>query len=242
MGQLTDTVAIVTGGGGAIGRAISLGLAQEGARVVACDLDLGKAQETASLIGPPAIAIQADISRSPDVDRLVEETVRQFGRLDILVNNAGICPRTMAIDMEESEWDRVLDTNLKAVFLCSRAAARIMRGQGAGRIVNITSGRGVVGRVGAAHYAASKGGVNAFTRSLGMEWAPFGIHVNAVAPGVTDTPMLHGGRTEEGLKALREAPPDKRVGQPEDVVGPVLFLCGEASKTIYGQIVYMKTP
>ncbi|MDO8689366.1 MAG: SDR family oxidoreductase [Dehalococcoidia bacterium] len=242
MAELAGKVAIVTGGGGAIGRAICLGLAREGARVVACDLDQDKARETASLLGPTALALQTDVSRGQDVDRLMEETVRHFGRLDILVNNAGICPRTPVLDMDEEEWDLVLDTNLRSVFLCSRGAARIMKPQGGGRIVNITSGRGVTGRNGAAHYAASKGGINGFTRSLGMEWAPYGINVNALAPGRTDTPMLRAGLSEQAIEALASAPPDKRVGQPEDVVGTVIYLCSEASQTMYGQIIYMKTP
>lgn len=240
--QFGGKVAIVTGGGGGIGRAISRGLVQEGAKVVACDLKLDTAQETASILGPPTIAIQADVSKPEDVARMVGETARQFGRLDILVNNAGICPRTPTLDMEVEEWDRVLATNLRAMFLCSQAAARIMKTQGGGRIVNITSGRGVTGMAESAHYSASKGGVNGLTRSLGMEWAPYNINVNAVGPGITDTPILRGLLTEEDLKRWLETQATKRLCQPEDNVGAVLFLCSDASKAMYGQIIYMKTP
>src|SRR3990170_5654266 len=137
--QLGDRVAIVTGGGGAIGRAISRGLAREGAKVVVCDLDLAAAQETSSLLGLPAVALQADVSHPADADRMVKEAVRLFGRLDILVNNAGICPRSPVLEMDVAEWDRVLATNLRGMFLCCQAAGRVMRDQGGGKIVNITS-------------------------------------------------------------------------------------------------------
>ena len=240
--QLTDKVAIVTGGGGAIGRAISRGLAREGAKVVVCDLDLAAAQDTVSLLGPLAVGLQADVSHPADADRMVKEAVRLFGRLDILVNNAGICPRSPVLEMDVAEWDRVLATNLRGMFLCCQAAGRVMRDQGGGKIVNITSGRGVVGMNGSAHYAASKGGVNGLTRTLGLEWAQYGINVNAVGPGITDTPLVRAIHTEEQLTARAAIQPEKRLGQPEDVVGAVIFLCNDASNPMYGQIIYMKTP
>ena len=240
--QLTDKVAIVTGGGGAIGRAISQGLAREGAKVVVCDLDLAAAQDTVSLLGPLAVGLQADVSQPADADRMVKEAVRLFGRLDILVNNAGICPRSPVLEMDVAEWDRVLATNLRGMFLCCQAAGRVMRDQGGGKIVNITSGRGVVGMNGSAHYAASKGGVNGLTRTLGLEWAQYGINVNAVGPGITDTPLVRAIHTEEQLTARAAIQPEKRLGQPEDVVGAVIFLCNDASNPMYGQIIYMKTP
>ena len=117
-----------------------------------------------------------------------------------------------------------------------------MKAQAGGKIVNVTSGRGVSGMKGGAHYSASKGGINGFTRSAWMEWAQYGINVNAVAPGITDTPMPRAIHTEEELKALAAAQPEKRLGQPEELVGVVVFLCSEASKSMYGQIIYMKTP
>ncbi len=240
--QLDGRVAIVTGGGGAIGRAICQGLAREGAKVAVCDLDPAAARETVSLLGAPAVAIQADVSRPEDAGRMVKEAVGHFGRLDILVNNAGICPRTPVLEMDVAEWDRVLATNLRSVFLCSKAAAQIMKAQGGGKIVNVTSGRGVSGMNGSAHYAASKGGVSGFTRSMGMEWAQYGINVNAVGPGITDTPLVRAIHTEEQLKERAAAQPEKRLGEPEDVVGAVIFLCSNASESMYGQIIYMKTP
>lgn len=240
--QLDDRVAIVTGGGGAIGRAICQGLAREGAKVAVCDLDPAAARETVSLVGAPAVAIQADVSRPEDAGRMVKEAVGHFGRLDILVNNAGICPRTPVLEMDVAEWDRVLATNLRSVFLCSKAAAQVMKAQGGGKIVNVTSGRGVSGMNGSAHYAASKGGVSGFTRSMGLEWAQYGINVNAVGPGITDTPLVRAIHTEEQLKERAAAQPEKRLGEPEDVVGAVIFLCSNASQSMYGQIIYMKTP
>lgn len=240
--QLDGRVAIVTGGGGAIGRAICLGLAREGAKVAVSDLNLAAAQETATLLGAPAIALQSDVSKEEDAGSMVEETLRHFGGLNILVNNAGICPRTPVLEMGADEWDRVLGTNLRSVFLCSKAAAKVMKSTGGGKIVNISSGRGVSGMNESAHYSASKGGINGFTRSMGMEWAKYGINVNAVGPGITDTPLVRAIHTEKELEARAGVQPEKRLGQPEDVVGAVIFLCSEASKAMYGQIIYMKTP
>lgn len=240
--QLPDKIAIVTGGGSGIGRAISLGLAQEGARVAVCDINLETAQKTASAIGPAAVAIQADVSQEADADRMVAETVRRFGRLDILVNVAGIVPHSPVLDLPVEEWDRVMAVNLRGVFLCTRAAARVMKDQGGGKIVSISSGRGVTGMDEGSHYAASKGGINAFTASMGMELGPYGINVNAVCPGFTATARTLAHLTEEQLREHREAPPNKRAGEPEDAVGPVVFLCSEASKTMFGQILFIKTP
>lgn len=240
--QLAEKVAIVTGGGGGIGGAICLGLASEGAKVVVCGVHQASAQETATRIGAPSIAIQADVSSPEDVDRMVAETVRQFGRLDILVNVAGIHPSSSMLDMDVADWDRVMAVNLRGVFLCTRAAARVMKAQGGGKIVTISSGRGFAGMDGGSGYAASKGGVNAFTASMGMELGPYGINVNAVCPGKTVKPRVAGALTDEQMKQHLKDPPNKRIGQPEDAVGPVIFLCSDASKTMFGQIVVMKTP
>ncbi len=240
--QLVDKVALVTGAGGAIGQAISLGLAREGAKVAVSDVDLTAAQRTVSLVGPNSIAIQADVSKPEDVSRMMEETVRRFGRLDILVNNAGICPRKPVMEMELDEWERVIAVNLRSMFLCCKAAGLIMKEQGGGKIVNVTSGRGQSGMNGAAHYAASKGGVTALTRTLGMEWSPLKINVNAVGPGMTLSPMTKAIFTPEQLKERAAQTPEKRLGEPEDVVGAVVYLASDASKAMYGQIIYMKTP
>lgn len=240
--QLVGKTAIVTGGGGAIGQAISLGLAREGVKVAACDLDTTAAQRTASLLGPTGLAIQADVSKPEDVSRMVDEAVRKFGRLDILVNGAGILRRTPTLEMDVAEWDLVIAVNLRSMFLCCKAAALVMREQGGGKIVNVTSGRGVTGMNGSVHYSASKGGVNGLTRSLGMEWAPYNINVNAVGPGITDTPLMRNVHTEEQMKARAAVQPNKRISQPEDVVGAVIYLCSDASETMYGQIIYMRTP
>ena len=240
--QLVNKTAIVTGGGGAIGQAICLGLAREGAKVAACDLNITAAQRTESLLGPTGLAIQADVSRPEDVSRMVDETLRKFGRLDILVNGAGILRRTPTLEMDVAEWDLVIAVNLRSMFLCCKAAALVMKEQGGGKIVNVTSGRGVTGMNGSVHYSASKGGVNGLTRSLGMEWAPYNINVNAVGPGITDTPLMRGVHTEEQMQARAAIQPNKRISKPEDVVGAVIYLCSNASETMYGQIIYMRTP
>lgn len=243
--RLEGTTAIITGGGSGIGRALCLGLAQEGAAVVVADIRLPEAQATVAEVqerGGNASAIRVDVAQSTSVDAMVQAALEVSGRIDILINCAGIYPRHSVVEMSEEEWRHVLDVNLTGTFLCCKAVAGPMLVQGSGKIVNLVSGRGVTGAMNGAHYAASKGGLIAFTASLGMELGPHGINVNAVAPGATDTPMLRGG--SEGLP--RQDPPDtpvtKRMGQPEDLVGPVLFLASDASKAMYGQVVFLKTP
>ncbi|MBI2849065.1 MAG: SDR family oxidoreductase [Chloroflexi bacterium] len=243
--QVADKVALVTGSSSGIGRAVAIGLAREGAHVVVTGRDKARLLQTArevEALGRQCLPVEADVTRSKDVEHLVSKTIERFGRIDILVNCAGINPRTSVLDMAEEEWDRVLDTNLKGVFLCSKAVAKHMVAQKGGRIVNITSGRGVGGMVRGAHYSASKAGINGFTISLAMELVPYGINVNAIAPGIMDTPLLRATNTEEQIRELAQREPGGRLGQPEDVVPVVLFLATDASRYMTGQVIYMKTP
>ena len=245
MGQLEGKVAVVTGGCSGIGRAVAIGLAREGAQVVVSDVRIPAAESPVVEIqnwGCQALAVEADVSQSRSVSQMVQKTLDIFGRIDILVNSAGIVSKAPVVDMSEEEWARVIGVNLTGTFLCCKAVARHMIAQRSGKIVNMTSGRGVTGMSGAAHYAASKGGIIAFTVSLGIELGPYGINVNAIAPGVTDTRMTRSILGEEELRQAAEAPVNKRLGKPEDVVGPVLFLVTDASKDMYGQILYMRTP
>lgn len=243
-GQLSGKVAVITGGGSGIGRALCHGLAQEDATVIVCDVNQPTAEATASEIsqlGKKSLAIPADVSRADQVAALVNRTISSAGRIDILINAAGIWPRHPFLEVSEAEWRRVLDINLTGTFLCCQAVVPHMIRQGSGKIVNLASGRGVAGATNGVHYAASKGGIIALTVSLGMELGDFGINVNALAPGGTETPLFRGGRPE-GWQPPSTVPPNRRIEEPESVVGPVLFLVTDASKTMFGEVIFMKAP
>jgi NAD(P)-dependent dehydrogenase (short-subunit alcohol dehydrogenase family) len=242
--ELLGKSAIVTGGGSGIGRALCIGLAKEGATVTVCDVDGTAASETAAAIaglGAHATPFEVDVSRADQVDAMVNRVLADRGTIDILVNAAGIWPRHPFLEVSEDEWRRVLDVNLTGAFLCCRAVAKTMIAQASGKIVNLASGRGVAGAMNGVHYAASKGGIIAFTVSLGMELGDYGINVNAVAPGGTETPLFRGGRPEN-WEPPANVPANRRIEEPDSVVGPVLFLVTEASKTMFGQVIFMKAP
>jgi NAD(P)-dependent dehydrogenase (short-subunit alcohol dehydrogenase family) len=160
---------------------------------------------------------------------------REWGRPDSLVNNAGIFPRARALDMELSEWERVLRVNLTGTFLCARAVARAMKEAGKGAIVNMASGRALAGAAKGAHYSATKGGIIALTKSLALDWAPYGIRVNCVIPGVSDTAQPRGELSDDELYALGARIPLGRIGQPQDIAAAVAFLLGEDSAYMTGQ-------
>ena len=243
-GQLSGRVAIITGGASGIGRALCLGLAGEEASVIVCDVNTAAAESTALELaqrGGNSLAVGADVSQAGEVSALVERSIAFAGQVDILVNAAGIWPRHPFMQVTEEEWRRVLDVNLTGTFLCCRAIAPHMIERGSGKIVNFASGRGVAGAINGVHYAASKGGIIALTVSLGMELGEFGINVNAVAPGGTETPLFRGGRPE-GWQPPSAVPPNRRIEEPESVVGPVLFLVTDASKTMFGETIFMKAP
>ncbi len=241
--KVPKRVALVTGGGSGIGRAIALGLAGAGIDVGMADKDPARVAKVTAGIenrGTRACGRVADVGQYADVQRLVAEVNEHLGSIDILVNCAGIFPRSSVAEMAEAEWDLVLSTNLKSVFLTSQAVLPGMIARKWGRIISITSGLGTTGVPRGSHYASSKGGINAFTRSLAKEVADYGINVNAIAPGLTDTPMMRGANSPEYIASVAKAMPGGRLGQPEDVVGLVLFLVGEGAVHMTGQVIALR--
>ena len=236
--RLNDRIAVVTGGSRGIGRAISLSLATTGATVVVNYRgNQAAADETVATIvaaGGQAVAIQADVANGEDVERLFKEVNERFGRIDILVNNAGITRDTLMLRMKDDDWDAVMDTNLRGLFLCTRAVLRPMTRVRWGRIINITSVVGLMGNAGQANYAAAKAGIIGFTKSVAREIGSRTITVNAVAPGFIDT-ELTASLGPETREALIKQIPLGRLGNPDDVAGLVTFLASEQAAYITGQ-------
>lgn len=248
MFNLKDKVALVTGARRGMGKAHALVLAKQGARVVITDIDLKECELVVEEIkskGGDAIAFKLDVSKKSEVDKVFDKAIEQYGRLDILVNNAGIFSPKLALELTEEDWDKTLDINLKGEFFCAQRAAKEMAKNKWGRIINITSiasGGVGIGFAGAAHYAASKGGIIGMTETMAGEWAELGINVNAIAPGAIDTPMVRQpgkGITKEVMDEIIRKVPLKRIGRPEEVSAMVVFLASEESSYVTGSTFYV---
>ena len=238
--RFKDKIVLITGGIRGIGAAISKSFLQEGAHVVVTYFqDQDQARKFQKELGPGGsntTVHQADASDFDAMKTLFDDTLEKFGRLDILVNNAGIRRDNLVMFMSESEWHDVLRVNLQGTFVCSKLALKPMIGQRWGRMINIVSPSGITGRQGQANYAAAKGGVASFTKSLAREVAKIGITVNAVSPGVIETGMTRS-LPEQTSAELKQAIPMGHFGRPEDVSGAVLFLASEGAYYITGQVV-----
>ena len=237
--SMQGRVAVITGAARGIGKAIAEKLALLGADIVVADMleDLAKqtADEIRQLTQRKTLAIKVNVTQGKSANEMIDQTVKELGRVDILVNNAGITRDTLILRMEEADWDEVIDVNLKGVFNCSKAAIRTMMKQRYGRIVNISSVSGQAGQAGQTNYSASKAGVIGFTKALAREVASRQITVNAVAPGFIPT-FLTNDLSEELKNTILSATPTGRMGKPEEIAAAVAFLASEEAAYITGQV------
>lgn len=238
--RFTGKVAFITGAGSGIGRATAQAFAAEGARVALADASADSLNETAQLIrdnGGEALTLTVDVTNADDVQQAIADTVRTFGRLDIAFNNAGIeQEQTPTADLPVEDWDRIIATDLRGVFLCMQQEIPAIIAAGGGSIVNTSSGAGVIGIAGQAAYAAAKHGLIGLTKSAALEYIDQGVQINAVAPGVIDTAMMGRvtGGTDEGRQTMTAQEPIGRMGRPEEITSAVLWLCSEGGAFTVG--------
>jgi 3-oxoacyl-[acyl-carrier protein] reductase len=241
--DLNGKVALVTGSSSGIGRATAVALAANGARVAINfhrnQTGASEAQAQIAAAGGSAIVIQADVTRANEVQALIEQTVAEFGPIDILVNNAGsLVERLKILELSEERWDEVVDLNLKSAFLCCRAVAGSMIERQAGAIINVSSIAGRNGgALGSIHYSTAKGGVITFTKGLAKELGPFGVRVNAVSPGVIDTPYHEQFSSPEMMKTYAGMIPLGRIGTPPEVANVICFLASDAASYLAGETI-----
>ena len=243
--RLDGKVALVTGAGQGIGKALALGLAHAGASVAVTDRpDNASAADAVQREiqgkGGTARAYALDVRDLPGVRKTVDQVVAEMGRLDIMVNNAGVQVRGPSMEVTEEEWDQTMEVNLKGVFFCAQAAARHMLAQGSGRIINVASQLALSALPERAAYCASKGGVLNLTRALALEWAKHGVTVNAIGPGPTNTPLLQPVSPEANAAILARSPMGRRL-EPEEMVGAVVFLAGPSAGAVNGHLLLVDT-
>jgi 2-deoxy-D-gluconate 3-dehydrogenase len=234
--DLKTKTAIVTGASRGLGQAMAVGLAKAGATVVAADLlDVAVTVDDIKRLGRDSLGVTIDVTKSADVKRMVQQTVKKFGRVDILVNNAGIVRQAPAESMTQKDWDDVLRVNLNGEFLCAQEVGKQMMKQQAGRIINIASVAGLFGSAGSVAYSASKAGIILLTKTLAIEWAKYNINVNAICPGVFVTAMTDSYLKDPGFQQMiKTRVPLARSGVPEELVGSVIYLSSRASEYMTG--------
>lgn len=245
--RLSGKTALITGAGSGIGRAIATLFSREGANVCLADVDLKRAEQTASLVNgsdDTVFSLQGDVTKGTDMEKVIQDSIARFGRLDVLVNNAGfwiVGGRDRVTELPEEEWDRVLNVNLKGVFITSKYALRQMVKQRNGSIVNIASEAGIVGQLGLASYTAAKGGVVMLTKQMAIDYAPYGIRVNCIAPCNINTPMFDrelqvSDDPEALLRKTTKVMPLGRLGKPDEVAYAAVFLASDESSFTTGAV------
>lgn len=239
--RLKDKTALVTGSSRGVGKAVALGFAKEGAKVVVNYTSNAKAANNVvaqvAEMGGRAVAVKADVASEAEADQLIKKTIENFGRIDILVNNAGFTRPALMLKMSEEQWDAVLDIHLKGVFLCSRSAGGRMKEQNHGKIINVTSVAGLVGTVGQVNYSAAKGGVISLTKSTARELARYNICANVISLGIVATDMTAKIRSDEKLREIyMNRILLKRFAEPDDIAPAFVFLASDESNYITGQL------
>lgn len=241
--NLENKVAIVTGGNRGLGRAMALALAEAGANVVIVGRDGEKNQQVVSEvqeIGRKAISLSTDLRDVDAIGQMITTVAEGFGRLDILVNNAGVSHTGRALEVTEKDWDKVMDLNVKSLFFSCQAAAKVMKEQGSGKIINLASVAGAVGDLGISAYTASKSAVINLTRSLALEWVRYGIQVNAIGPAYIETDMNTEELANPKVRGkIIGKTPMQRLGEPEELAGTVILLASDASSYITGQTIFV---